>query len=272
MANNNGSRLLYLGLSAALSVSLCAGQETAAPPLTAKPNLMPLAPPNPPKVTCAGDQLTVLADNSTIASILTAIHQCTGVKIDIPEGAGSSRIFDQIGPGPAREVLTSLLNGSDYNYVIESSEAEPEKVAAVLLLSRTADKDKSIASAIDPSTLTPARRLWLGTQKNGRPTYSASGAAASSDGTDDSPATDDTPAPAAEIPAANVPPPPPGPTALPPPEVTPPPPPSATDATADIPPNTPPEKVTEEKINSMQQLFEQRRQMIENQNAPPKPQ
>lgn len=283
MANNNAARLLYLSLSAALSVSLCVGQEVTAPPSIgngqavpgspATPLLMQQAPPNPPKVTCKGDQLTVVADNSTLGSVLAAIRSCTGVQIDIPEGAGNSRTFDQLGPGPARQVLTSLLNGTDFNYVIESSAADPQKVENVLILARTTEKP---ANAIANNVVqTPARKAWLLTQKNGRAVYPGSGDASSSaDGESVLPAQDESQATSAENPGAAATPAPA--TAQPPQAAETPAPPAQSvvepPVTADTSANAPPEKVTEEKINSMQQLFEQRRQMIENQNAPPKPQ
>ena len=277
MANNNAVRLLYTGLLAALSAGLCAGQEPAASAPGASgaepPKVMSMAPPNPPKVTCKGDQLTVAADNSTLSSVLTAIRACTGVQIDIPDGASASRSFDQLGPGPARQVLTSLLNGTDFNYVIESSVADPEKVEAVLLIARTSDKDKAAATLADKGAVpTAARRAWALTQKNGRAVYNGNSSedASSADATSDAPAQEETPASPIENPAANA--------AAPAAQASPtadaaqPPAPPAAEAPASTSLNQTPDKVTEDKITNMQQLFEQRRQMIESQTAPAKPQ
>jgi len=280
MANNNAVRLLHTGLLAALTASYCVCQQPAvsAPGGAGAelPKVMAQAPPNPPKVTCKGDQLTVAADNSTLSSVLTAIRACTGVQIDIPEGAGASRSFDVLGPGPARQVLTALLNGTDFNYVIESSVADPEKVAAVLLIPRTSDKDKAGATLADKSAMTtPARRAWALTQKNGRAVYNGNNGsddASSADGTSDTPAQEETPAAPIDSPAANATPAaasvqnsPAGDAAQSPAQ-------TASEAPASASQNQSPDKVTEEKITSMQQLFEQRRQMIESQTAPAKPQ
>ena len=285
MANKNALRLMYLSFSAALLVSLCAGQE-AAQPLSdrngqagpgspAVPLLMTEAPPNPPKVTCKGDQLTVLADNSTLGSVLAAIRACTGVQIDIPEGAGNSRSFDRLGPGPARQVLTALLNGTDFNYVIESSVADPQKVASVLILARTPDKATATAALASNLPLTSARKAWLLTQKNGRAVYTGNGdSSTASDSESESSAQEDSSATPMENPGANATP---APVSGQPPqaaETSAPPTQSAVEppAPANTSASATPDNVTDEKINSMQQLFEQRRKMTESQNAPAKPQ
>lgn len=93
-------------------------------------------PSSPPKVTCRGGQLSIAAKGSTLASILSAVRECTGAKIDFPESAGSTRFFDTLGPGPIREVLTTLLDATDFNYVIGSSDADPNKVETIVLIAR----------------------------------------------------------------------------------------------------------------------------------------
>jgi len=77
-------------------------------------------PPKPPKVSCHGDQITISADNSTLDAILFAVRGCTGAHIDVPGDAGRVRSFEELGPGPVREVLDQLLSGTPYNYVIQS--------------------------------------------------------------------------------------------------------------------------------------------------------
>jgi hypothetical protein len=277
MANNNAVRMLSTGLLAALAGALCAGQEPAvtAPGAAAAepPKLMSMAPPNPPKVTCKGDQLTVAADNSTLSSVLSAIHACTGVPIDIPDGASLTRSFDQLGPGPARQVLTALLNGTDFNYVIESSVADPEKVEAVLLIARTSDKDK-VPATLAGAANTPGRRAWALTQKNGRAVYKEGGNSedsSSADGATETPTQEETPATPVENPPANATPAATGAQTAPAADAAAQPAQTAAEAPASSSANQTPDKVTDDKITSMQQLFEQRRQMIENQSAPAKP-
>jgi len=76
-------------------------------------------PPQPAKVTLASGKLTIDADNSTLAEILHQVSQTGGMKIDgLQGGNGNQRVFGSYGPGTPRDVLTSLLNGSGYNFLM----------------------------------------------------------------------------------------------------------------------------------------------------------
>ena len=127
------------------------------------------SPPTPPHVVCNGNQLTISTNNSTLASVLADVHNCIGVKIDMPEGAATSRVFDKLGPGPVREVLSSLLSSTGFDFVIGSSESDPDKVETVLLMAHASDKS---TPAVPDIPLTPGRRKGLLMQRdirNGAP-------------------------------------------------------------------------------------------------------
>lgn len=150
------------------------------------------SPPKAPKVTCVGGQLKISADNSTLGSILSAVHACIGVQIDIPAGAGAQRTFEELGPGSEREVLDALLSGSDFNYVIGASDADPQKVETVLLMER---KTELAANTIPlDRTMTPARRAWLESRQNllRAGTSGTEPAQPVDESTNDAPAADDT--------------------------------------------------------------------------------
>jgi hypothetical protein len=227
-------------------------------------------PPKPPKVTCRGDQITISADNSTLDAILFAVRGCTGAKIDVPGDASRVRSFEELGPGPVREVLDELLSGTPYNYVIQSSEANPLKVETVLLSMRTNDAGKpgsnSNSNAISTDIpMTPGRRAWQKMQKFDKPDPSTLNgddtpveadaaspadeaiAAAASNPADPSAASasDGAPVEAAAAPAP--------PTPVAPPIVDP-------NSNAD------PSKAMQDRITQMQQMFAQRQQMIQKQN------
>jgi hypothetical protein len=87
-------------------------------------------------VTYIDGKLSVTAKNSTLGDILRAISAKTGASIDIPEGA-NERVVSQLGPAPARDVMTALLNGSHFNYVMVGTEANPNAVVHVILTSKT---------------------------------------------------------------------------------------------------------------------------------------
>ncbi|PYY16043.1 MAG: hypothetical protein DMG60_16080, partial [Acidobacteria bacterium] len=57
--------------------------------------------------------------------------------MDVPESAAKQRLFASLGPGPVRQVLASLLSSTDFNYLIQSSDSDPQKVRTVLLMART---------------------------------------------------------------------------------------------------------------------------------------
>jgi hypothetical protein len=230
-------------------------------------------PPKAPKVTCHGDELTISADNSNLDAILAAVKGCTGARIDMPEGASRVRSFEELGPGPVREVLDQLLSGTPYNYVIQSSEANPLKVEQVLLSMRT-DENGKPGSGGGISTdipMTAGRRAWQKMQKFDKPdpaTLNADGTQVESEvaspadeataastaqpaDTNAAPATA-TPGEAAPVEAAAVP----------------------TAATAMTPVAQPildpnsngdPSKAIQDRIAQMQQMFNQRQQMMQKQ-------
>ena len=288
MAIGNAIRPLSFGLLVALSALASTAQAAPATtngasqeagPVSAlalSPAVAEMPPPKAPKVTCVGDQLTISADNSTLGGVLAAVHTCTGVKVDIPEGAAGSRVFEELGPGPARQVLESLLSGTEFNYVIGSSDTDPQKVETVLLMMRTTDD--APASEAGDRTMTPARRAWLQARQNRRgsapsgdessPAAEEPSAAPAADdavtapadsgkasGTQTPPA--DTPSPATDalVPSVDS-------VAAPAPTA---------DSSSGANPALNSDKSTEERISDMQQMFQQRRQMNQNQNPSQNP-
>lgn len=93
-----------------------------------------------PVVTYANGKLTIVAKNSTLSDILAAVGEKTGAVIDVPEDA-TERVVSELGPGPAREVVAALLNGSHFNYVMVGTETNPNSVARVILTAKTETKD-----------------------------------------------------------------------------------------------------------------------------------
>jgi len=242
-----------------------ARQQTSGVPastISRKPADMP---PNPPKVTCEGSNLTISAMNSTMGAVLNAIRTCTGAQIEIPEGAKGERLFAELGPGPVRTVLADFLGSTDFNFVIKASSADPQKVQMVLLNPRTGDSTKEAAPEVAGNdSVSSNRRAWM----EARRTYEQSVTPPDEDSTP--PVDAASPAlPVAETPAA--------------PTNTP-----ATDAesvspapaTPGIAPTTPggvsssdagsgnssgQGKSAQEMISDMQRLFEKRKQMVQQQ-------
>lgn len=139
--------LLCLGVAVpAYGTQRRAAPKRVAPPEQAAPvvEVVPAAPApltleqqpaSPPRISYQGGQLTITAPNSTLGDILRAVHAQTGAAVDVP-GNATERVVGYFGPGPAREVLAALLNGSHFNYVILGSVANPGGVERVVLTSK----------------------------------------------------------------------------------------------------------------------------------------
>jgi hypothetical protein len=115
-------------------------QEPATPtpqqpdPPSAPPTLEQM-PASVPQVTFHNGQLTIIATNSTLGDILRAVRAETGASVEIP-GNAMERVAVQLGPGPARDVLATLLNGSHFNYVMLGSPTDPTVVDKIILTSK----------------------------------------------------------------------------------------------------------------------------------------
>jgi hypothetical protein len=109
-------------------------------------------------VTYRDGQLTIDAENSTLAAVLELVAKKTGAVIDVPPGSGLERIFEHAGPGPAEDVLAQLLNGSPFDFIIVGSPQGPHHPAQVLLSLHRADTPASLQDQ-PPKTLS-ASALW----------------------------------------------------------------------------------------------------------------
>jgi hypothetical protein len=120
----------------------------------------------PPQVTYEHGDLTIEARNSTLSDVLQAVEKHTGATFDISSGDTSERVVGRIGPGPARDVLTTLLNGSHFNYVMVSPMGNPGALSRVLLTPRSsalaqgsAPQQPTISQFQQPLQLSPALQV-----------------------------------------------------------------------------------------------------------------
>jgi hypothetical protein len=88
-----------------------------------------------PQVSYQNGQLTIVAPNSTLGDILRAVRKQTGAEIEIPPA--TERVVTHLGPGPARDVMAELLNGSRFNYVLLGSPADASLLTRVVLVAKT---------------------------------------------------------------------------------------------------------------------------------------
>jgi hypothetical protein len=115
-------------------------------------------PPKPPQIAWDGKQLSIKSENSTLADILIAVRSRIKTDIEIPAGATEERVAVELGPGPARDVLTSLLSGSNFDYIIQASDSDENAVQSVLLMARAKSDDDLSGTAVASASGGPMRR------------------------------------------------------------------------------------------------------------------
>lgn len=73
-------------------------------------------PPQPPTVTLKEGRLTVTAENSDLGAILDDVAKLSGMQVDGTDAG--AHVFGVYGPGNPRQVLTELLDGLGYNFMM----------------------------------------------------------------------------------------------------------------------------------------------------------
>ena len=117
----------------------------------ATPSTVPYGPPGPaperaktpeelpavqPRVSYRDGLLTIEAPNSSLGSVLSAIHNKTGIQFEGVQ-AGQERVAVRTGPAPVDEVLLELLRGSRFDYIMVGREDNPAIVQRVILTLRS---------------------------------------------------------------------------------------------------------------------------------------
>ena len=105
---------------------------------SARVSTMPMtATPEPPaptlNVTFRNGMLSIESNSATLSEILYAVHQRTGADVTLSAGAEQEKVAANIGPATATDVLTQLLNGSKFNYMLVSSATDPHVLDKVIL-------------------------------------------------------------------------------------------------------------------------------------------
>ncbi len=110
------------------SAALPAAQATPAPAAPIVPNWPANDRPTEASVVWDSHGLLIVASNSSLAQILKQVSAETGVKV---AGMGADeRVFGTYGPGPARDVLSRLLDGSAYNVLMigDQGQGAPRRI------------------------------------------------------------------------------------------------------------------------------------------------
>lgn len=140
IAANTSKQPVPAAVSGRPSAAMQAPQPQAQPqaqtlPPWEQPKRPSELPPVAPRVFFQNGLLTVQAPNSTLTDILNGIHSKAGIQFEGSQGA-FDRVAANFGPAPANEVLTELLRGSRFDYVILGSADGSDLVQRVILTPR----------------------------------------------------------------------------------------------------------------------------------------
>jgi hypothetical protein len=107
-------------------------------------------PATPAKVSYENGLLTIAAQNSNLGEILREVRKLTGAAIEIPPGsAANERVVAHLGPGAPRDVLSGLLNGSSFNYVVVGSMTDPTAISSVILTQKASAAGETQTAAVN---------------------------------------------------------------------------------------------------------------------------
>jgi hypothetical protein len=88
-----------------------------------------------PPVTYVNGKLAICAQGTTLKELLRAVSFATGAVVEFPHDRAGEHISANIGPGPVRDVLATLLNGSGLNYVMLGPQNNPSALQRLILTS-----------------------------------------------------------------------------------------------------------------------------------------
>jgi len=143
-------------------VKITGGEKmTAAAPAVATPPVViastaPLPPPVAAKpvptvlVEFSNGLLRVQTQRATLGEVLRAIGRQTGASVSLPGAAEQEPVIADLGPAPAREVISSILKGVPYNVMLVGSGRDLTRVTSIVLTARTAETGSM------PANYTPA--------------------------------------------------------------------------------------------------------------------
>jgi hypothetical protein len=80
--------------------------------------------------------LAIRSNKATLSDVLHAVQQRTGAEVSISAGAEQEKVVANIGPAPAPEVLSQLLNGSKFNFLILNAANDPQRLDRIILTPR----------------------------------------------------------------------------------------------------------------------------------------
>jgi hypothetical protein len=132
------------GAAHPLTPPAAAAPAPATPPAPEAPHWPANDSPAPASVVWDSQGLRIDAENSSLQQILRDFSTATGAQID--GMAADERVFGSYGPGPARDVLSQLLQGSGYNVIMIGDQGQGAPRQIVLSVRQAAGAQPASAS------------------------------------------------------------------------------------------------------------------------------
>jgi len=85
------------------------------------------------QVTYTGGQLSVVADNNSLAETLAEIRELTKARVEGVQPAPAEKISGEFGPDTPRAVVGALLASSHYNFILVSPPGSPGSLQRIVL-------------------------------------------------------------------------------------------------------------------------------------------
>ena len=131
VSNSDNGVVVQLGGSSLLSPA--PGRETQVAALPQVPAQQVVSPSSKVTVSYRAGLLGIRANQATLAEVLSEVHRRTGADVEIPPDAAQDQIVVDLGPASPSQVLSSLLNGTPFNFILLGSASDPRRLGSVLL-------------------------------------------------------------------------------------------------------------------------------------------
>jgi hypothetical protein len=109
-------------------IEVCTAADSVAAPIATEPVPAPAA-----MVIYKDGLLSISAENVSLSDVLHQVSAKTGATIEFPNGSATEPVFTHIGPGPVRDILATLLNGTKFNYVMLGSQNTADSLQKIVL-------------------------------------------------------------------------------------------------------------------------------------------
>jgi hypothetical protein len=127
---------------------------------------------HPAQVTYTGGQLSVVANNNSLAETLVEVRDLTKAKIEGVQPGAAERISGEFGPDTPRAVVSALLATSHYNFILVSPPGNPAMLQRIVLSEPAPEPVVAVQPDLQPTMQVapppqPAAQLAPATQPSG---------------------------------------------------------------------------------------------------------